>query len=245
MELFFSFIIGITIGSFANVLIYRLPKEIGIVTPPSACPKCGTKIPFYRNIPLISYIVLRGRSGCCSEPISIIYPVVEFFSGVIFTAVFLKIGFGPNLFLIGTLFVFLLALSIIDIKYLVAYDSLNLATLTIALFVYGNFFSNLENALLIGGGLAFLRFYLSYILNKEAMGEGDIIIGGTIGALVGVKLGLAAIFAAAVYALPVSLVVKAITKKEPELPFIPFLSAGLFTVFLCDTCIYSYLTAIL
>ena len=244
MELIFVFLIGISIGSFANVLIYRLPKEVSVISPASTCPNCDSKIPFYHNIPILSYLFLRGKSGCCNKPIGITYPIIEFISGLLFIAVYMKLDLGIDLFIIGTGFIFLLALSIIDYKHLVAYDSLNLATLTLMLFAYGNFFENLENALLIGGGFAFLRFYLSFLLKKEAMGEGDIIIGGTIGALVGVKLGLVSLFVASIYALPIALAVKYITKKEPEIPFIPFLSLGLFTVFIFDRFFFSFVSHI-
>ncbi|MCV6608482.1 MAG: prepilin peptidase [Campylobacterales bacterium] len=244
MELLFIFLIGISIGSFANVLIYRLPKEVSVVSPASACPHCGSKISFYQNIPIFSYLLLRGKSGCCNKPIGFIYPLIELIGGLLFVAVYMKLDLGVDLFIIGTAFILLLALSIIDYKHLVAYDSLNLATLTLALFAYGNFFDNLQNALLIGGGFAFLRFYLSFLLGKEAMGEGDIIIGGTIGALVGVQLGLVSLFVASVYALPVALIVKYITKKEPEIPFIPFLSLGLFTVFIFDRFFFQFVSHI-
>ncbi len=88
------FIFGLTIGSFANVCIWRIPQEKSIILPPSACPKCGAKIRWYDNIPILSYILLKGRCRMCREKISLRYPFVELLTGIVFLLIWLKYGVG-------------------------------------------------------------------------------------------------------------------------------------------------------
>ncbi|MDM8526541.1 prepilin peptidase, partial [Desulfococcaceae bacterium HSG8] len=87
------FIFGLCIGSFLNVCICRLPESRSIVTPRSSCPRCGYMIPFYYNIPLVSYLILTGRCRQCRLPISFRYPLVELMSGLFAVCVFLRFGF--------------------------------------------------------------------------------------------------------------------------------------------------------
>jgi leader peptidase (prepilin peptidase)/N-methyltransferase len=82
IQLIFAFVFGLTIGSFLNVCIYRLPLKRSIVTPPSACPACGYRIRFYDNIPVLSYMMLGGRCRKCGIHISLIYPAVELATGL-------------------------------------------------------------------------------------------------------------------------------------------------------------------
>ena len=89
-----AFVFGLCVGSFINVCIYRLPLSKSIVTPPSACPGCGTHIRFFDNIPLFSYLILRGKCRSCKTAISIRYPIVELLTGLFAWAVFMK--FGPT-----------------------------------------------------------------------------------------------------------------------------------------------------
>jgi leader peptidase (prepilin peptidase)/N-methyltransferase len=88
--LIFFFVLGIIFGSFANVLIYRLPLNISIISPFSYCPKCKTTIKWYYNIPIISFIILKGRCKFCREKISFIYPFVELFCGIISIILYLN-----------------------------------------------------------------------------------------------------------------------------------------------------------
>jgi len=142
----------------------------------------------------------------------------------------------------------LLALSVIDFYYKMVPDSLNLLALTLAIvsaFSIGMFVEHGVNALLFAGGFTLLRFYLSYIIKKEAMGEADIMIAATMGALLGVKLTLAAIFFSAVLALPAMLLLQ---KKDDEeslqVPFIPFLAMATFIVFIFDMQVMAYLDSL-
>jgi leader peptidase (prepilin peptidase)/N-methyltransferase len=231
MELSIVVLFGVIIGSFLNVLIVRIPKGISVVFPSSHCIKCDTKLKWWHNIPILSWLILGGRCFFCKSKISIHYPLVELFSGLIFLLVYLKELDLTLSFINSGVFVLLLALSIIDLRYKAVPDSLNLLALTLAIFSSVTLVENFQNALLFAGGFALLRFYISYFLKREAMGEADIMIASTMGAIVGIKLGLMSIFLSAILALIAFLVVK---KRDYELPFIPFLALALFIVYLFD-----------
>jgi leader peptidase (prepilin peptidase)/N-methyltransferase len=223
------FIIGICIGSFLNVVIYRVPKGENIAFPPSHCPKCNTKLKPWHNIPIISYILLKGKCAYCREKISIRYPIVEVLTGIIAILVYKKMGIDIYSVITFAVFALFLALSMIDFDYKAVPDSLNLLALTLSFFTTNNIIENFTNALILMGGMSLIRFYVSFIIKKEAMGEGDIILAGSMGALLGVKLSLIAIFIASFIAIFPSLYNR-IFKKDLELPFVPFLALGTFIV---------------
>lgn len=220
---------GLLFGSFLNVLILRIPKEESIVFPGSHCPKCNNKLKWWHNIPLLSWLMLRGKCHYCGEKISIQYPLIEAATALIFALVWWKLQSLPYAVIAGLVFALLLGLSVIDFRYKAVPDSLNLAALTLAIFASDTILANFVNALLFAGGFSLLRFYVSFILQKEALGEADIMIAATIGAMVGLKLGAVAIFLSAIIALPVFLLIR---EKDYEVPYIPFLALALFIVYL-------------
>jgi len=265
---FVAAIFGILIGSFLNVIILRLPKGEDIVFEPSHCPTCKTKLKPWHNIPLLSYIFLKGKCAFCQEKISWQYPLVEILNGVVFFFIALKYGsFSLALIFILLSFSMLLALTFIDLKYQMVPDSLNLLAIVFAIFGAWNFngiIQNFQNALLFAGGFTLLRFTLSYFLtssyhramkktqtswNKhydrtpfvEAMGEGDIMVAATMGALLGIPLTLVAIFLSAVLALPIMLFMQQQTNKEVRVAYVPFLTIATFIVMLFDAPIMHYI----
>ena len=226
----FLFIIGSAIGSFLNVVIYRIPREKSIISPPSSCPSCGERIKPYHNIPILGWIILGGKCANCKEPISIRYPIIEFLTGLLAVVIYYKLKTIDIFFVIDfAIFATLLALTMIDFDYKAVPDSLNLLALTLSIFSSPDIIENLKNALILMGGMSAIRFYVSYFIKREAMGEGDIIVAGTMGGLLGIKLSLIAIFLASFIALFPS-IYQRITKKELELPFIPFLTIATFIV---------------
>jgi leader peptidase (prepilin peptidase)/N-methyltransferase len=269
MELTIAFVFGLIFGSFLNVVILRIPKEESIVFGASHCYACGNELKPWHNIPLFSWIFLRGHCSFCQTKISIQYPLIEFFSGIIFLLLANKFGISISIFFIALSFLTLLALSMIDLKYKMVPDSLNLLAILFAIIgtwsVQGALL-NLQNALLFAGGFTLLRFALSYYLtssvyraglktkttwNKhfdrtpfiEAMGEGDIMVSATMGALLGLKLTLVAIFLSALLALPIMLLVLNRSKEEQRVPFVPFLALATFIVYMFDSPILSYIEA--
>ena len=223
------FIFGILIGSFLNVVIYRIPKGESIVFPSSKCQSCQTPLKWYHNIPIFSWLFLRGKCGFCSEKISPQYPLIELVTGIIAVALFYKLGLVWYLPIVFAVFSLLLALVMIDFKYMEVPDNLNL--LALALSVIGlSVLDSIQNALLAAGGVALLRYYLSYFLNKEAMGEGDIIVAGTMGALLGFPYFFYALFLSAILA-----IVPSLLAKDKMVPFVPFLAIATFIVYIFDT----------
>ncbi|MEA1983970.1 MAG: prepilin peptidase [Campylobacterota bacterium] len=269
MELGFAFVFGLLFGSFLNVVILRIPKGESVVFTASHCYSCQNSLKPWHNIPLLSWLFLRGKCSFCKTKISIQYPLIELLSGVIFVTIASQYGLSLPAFFIALSFLMLLALSMIDFKYKMVPDSLNLLAIFFAIlgaWSINGFILNLQNALLFAGGFTLLRFALSYYLtssvfraglktqtpwNKaydrtpfiEAMGEGDIMVAATMGALLGLKLTLVAIFLSALLALPVMLAVLQRSREEQRVPFVPFLALATFIVFIYETPILAYIEA--
>ena len=222
---------GLCIGSFLNVAILRLPKNESINLPASHCPLCLHPLKWYHNIPLFSWIFLKGRCAFCNSTISIQYPLIELSSALLYAFCFFRLETITQALLMASILVLLLALSIIDLRYKAVPDALSLPALILA-FLTGDPLLSLQNGLLLMGAFTFLRFAISALAKKEVMGEADIIIAGIMGALLGIKLGLIAIYISAVIALIAFVFVR---KKGYELPFIPFLALGLLFTWLFDT----------
>ncbi|MBV5320896.1 MAG: prepilin peptidase [Sulfuricurvum sp.] len=247
MELLFVFIFGALIGSFLNVVILRIPRDESVAFPASHCMSCNTPLRAWHNVPIFSWLFLRGKCAFCGAKISVQYPLIELLSALIFLFSAMKFGFTAQALGVAVTFDLLLALSAIDYRYKMVPDSLNLGALTVAIFSVASleqFGYNVTNALLFAGGFSLLRFYISYILKKEAMGEADIMIAATMGALLGVKLGLVAVFIGAVLALPVLLLTRDESDESKELPFIPFLAMGCWLVLMFDSYVNNYLVGI-
>lgn len=238
----FAMLLGFVFGSFLNVLIVRIPKDMSIIRPASHCPVCKNTIKWYYNIPIFSYIYLKGKCADCGARISPVYPLVEFLTGILFMLVFLK---SPNIFyalFVSVSFSLLLALSVIDIRYKEVPDSINLSAFLAALlaaFFYApmptfvNFIGLLEyakSAFLLAGFFVMLRFALSYVLKKESLGEADIIVAATLGALLGSLNGFLAIFVGALLSLVPAFLYR--KKGNFEIAFVPYLALGGFLVFL-------------
>lgn len=221
--------LGVSVGSFLNVLIARLPQDLSILTPASHCPHCKTPLSVRHNIPLLSYIFLRGRCAFCGEPIGLAYPLVEIASCFLFLTVFAKLGIGWGALFVSLSFAMLLAMSVIDLRLKMAPDSLNLAAFAFALAASPflppfSFIEAINDALLLFGGFGLLRFALSWVLGREAMGEADVLVAATMGALLGLKGALFAVFLAALLSLPASIAMRRV--GEQELAFVPFLAMG-------------------
>jgi len=240
-----SFIFGLIFGSFLNMLIYRLPLGISLINPKrSICPNCNNTIKWYENIPVISYIFLKGKCANCKENISVVYPVVELITALVTTVLFYKFGFTISFIMNLILFYSLIVLSFIDLQYKAVPDYLLLFSLVFAMFIdefsfYGCF--------IFAGGFVLLDFFITfYIQNikarftkndilqtQKALGEGDIPIVAIIGGILGIKLALVAVFLSAIFAI-LPAIYYAIKKDEIQTPFIPFLTLGFFVVYILD-----------
>lgn len=188
---FFVFIFGLCIGSFLNVVILRAFSGESIVLPPSKCPECHEKIKWYDNIPLLSYIILKGKCRNCKTKISIQYPIIELATGVIWFLIFFKFGFS-----ISTIFLLVLAslgivIAATDIKEKVVFDAHTISFVVIAM-VY-RIITNGAVSGILGLVVAALIMEtlarLGYLfVKRRAFGEGDTYIAAGIGALFGANL---------------------------------------------------------
>ncbi|MFA5215535.1 A24 family peptidase [Sulfuricurvum sp.] len=247
MEMIVVGILGAAVGSFLNVLILRTPRDESVSFPASHCMSCNTPLRIWHNIPILSWLFLRGKCAFCGEKISIQYPIIEALSALIFLFSALKLGINLQALTVALVFDMLLALSVIDFRYKMVPDSINLTALTLAILSVsslGQLGYNFTNALLFAGGFTLLRFYLSYAIKKEAMGEADIMIAATMGALLGVQLALAAIFLSAVLALPALLLTRNETDESKQLPFIPFLAMATWIILMFDTYVSAYMAGL-
>jgi leader peptidase (prepilin peptidase)/N-methyltransferase len=249
MTLFYSFVaiaFGLISGSFFNVLIHRLPKKESIVRPPSHCPHCGRPVKPYENIPVLSYVALRGRCAGCREKISLRYPLVELSTGaaafLLYWRVVIPAVSGPlSSWLIITLVIqisvllVLIPITVIDLLHFIIPDSITVPGLLIGILV--SFFpggiSPLQCALGIaaGGGTLFIVGTLGeWILKKgEAMGGGDVKLMALCGAVFGWKIALATIILASCVGAGAGAILIAIRvlRKDHKIPFGPFLACGL------------------
>ncbi len=223
------FIFGIMIGSFLNVVIYRIPKNESISFPASKCQSCQTPLKWYHNIPIFSWLFLGGKCAFCNDPIAKQYPIVEFITGVIFVALFLKLGLVWYLPFVAASFAALFALVMIDFKYMAVPDSVNFTALAFAL-VQPNFLQALMYAAIAAGGLYLIGLLSSLLARKQAMGGADVIVAGTMGALLGFPNFFVAIFLSAILAM-----IPALIWRDKGVPFVPFLALATFVVYLYST----------
>ena len=223
------FIFGILIGSFLNVVIYRIPKNESIAFPASKCQSCQTPLKWYHNIPIFSWLALGGKCAFCKDPIAKQYPIVEFVTGLIFVMLFIKVGMVWYLPFITASFAALFVLVMIDFKYMAVPDSVNFAALLFAL-VQPDFLNAMMYAAMAAGGLFLIGLFSSLLARKQAMGGADVIVAGTMGALLGFPNFFVAIFLSAVLAM-----IPAMIWRDKGVPFVPFLALATFLVYLYDT----------
>lgn len=240
-----SFIFGLIVGSFLNVCIYRLPRNISIVSPPSACPACNTPIKLWDNIPILSYIFLKGKCRNCGERISMRYPLVELLNGILYWAAFTHFGLGWHLPFVFAFVSAMVVITFIDLDFQIIPDVITLPCIAIGL-LSASFllpdpfipslhysitpllstvgFKNSIAGLFLGGGL----FYLIAILSRGGMGGGDIKLMAMIGAFMGWK----AIFITTLIGSLVGSIVGIFLMvfkgkgRKTKIPFGPFLAFG-------------------
>ncbi|BAB73272.1 prepilin peptidase [Anabaena sp. FACHB-709] len=244
----FVFALGASIGSFINVVVYRLPAGLSILWPPSRCPHCLNQLKAYDNVPVLGWIWLKGRCRFCKNPISIRYPVVEAVTGIIFLCVFLI--FKVSILTLGywTFCGWLLALSLIDLDTMTLPNPLTKSGLVLGLvfqmivgYAADPTLSGLIRHLMMGIVGAVLGLWLfeaiallGVVFQKEAMGAGDAKLAAMMGAWLGWRyLLLAGLIACTLGALVgVGAILLSKRKWGQKIPFGPFLASGaLITLF--------------
>jgi leader peptidase (prepilin peptidase)/N-methyltransferase len=227
-----AFLFGMMVGSFLNVCIYRLPLRESIVFPASHCTACGKAIRWYQNVPVVSWLLLRGRCASCGERISIIYPFVELLTGVVFAAH--AAIFGLDLLLAPRLLFAcgLIVLAFIDLKHRILPNPLTLGGMVVgflfSVFLPPGWMSSLIG-IVIGGGVLFAigEIYMK-VRGIEGMGMGDVKMLGMIGAFLGWQGVLVTIVIASISGAIVGMIMLASQKGDMkyQLPFGTFLAAA-------------------
>jgi len=242
------FIFGLCIGSFMNVCIYRIPLSKSIVTPRSMCPGCNSLISAYDNLPVISYILLKGKCRNCGIPISFRYPLVETISGLTALSVFMKFGLSAEGLIYFVFISALLVMTFIDIDHRIIPDTISLPGIPIGFLLASlvlpsmNYKTSLAGILTGGGSLLAVAWIYNLITKKEGMGGGDIKLLAMIGAFTGWKGVLFTIFVASAVGTLAGIAVMLKTQKGMKLavPFGPFLSIGAIVYIFFGTDIISW-----
>jgi leader peptidase (prepilin peptidase) / N-methyltransferase len=229
----FSFLLGLSLGSFLNVCIYRIPLKKSIVHPRSSCPHCGEPIRFYDNIPLLSYLFLMGKCRQCDHRISLRYPIVELLTGLLSFVLFTIYGIGFQ-YLLSLLFAAtLVTISFIDLDHRIIPDILSLpgvaAGWAVSFFPWGVYWIDSLIGTLAGGGSLYLVAVLyKRITGREGMGGGDIKLLAMIGAWMGWQALPLIVLIASLTGAVIGMVFILFSGKgyRFRIPFGPFLSLG-------------------
>jgi len=227
----FLTVAGAAIGSFLNVLICRIPQGKSIVYPPSHCPKCGHAIRFYDNIPIISYVILRGRCRDCHEKISLRYPLVELLTAMMSLLLFWKFGLNLKYFFSFVFSSVLIVITFIDFDHQIIPDIITLPGIPIFSLIAILFMDVpwLEAVLgiIIGGGCLYaVAVGYELITKREGMGGGDIKLLAMLGGFLGWKSIFFIVFVSSLLGalVGISMMIAKGQDMKYAVPFGPFLS---------------------
>jgi leader peptidase (prepilin peptidase)/N-methyltransferase len=243
------FLFGLCIGSFLNVCIYRLPASKSITNPPrSICPSCNSQIPYYDNIPVLSYLWLKGRCRQCGAPISFRYVVVELMTGIVAVGALFHFGLTLEGLIYFVFISSLIAITFIDIDHKIIPDVITLPGILMGLIASFALpavgFKDSIIGMLVGGGALWVVAWVYYVLTrKDGMGGGDIKLLAMMGTIIGLKGVIFTIFVSSAVGTLVGVTVMMVKGKDMKfaVPFGPFLSIGAITyIFFGQEIIYSY-----
>ncbi|MBV9043043.1 MAG: prepilin peptidase [Acidimicrobiia bacterium] len=243
-------VFGLAVGSFLNVVIYRVPRKESVVHPRSRCPGCGTQLAERDNIPVVSWVLLHGKCRTCGEPISARYPLVELLTAALFVTAALRFGLDWVLPAYLIFFASLVAITFIDLEHYIIPNRVLYPTVFIAipLLVLAaatqDQWHNLERALL-GAVLAWSFFLVLHLISPRGMGFGDVRLSFLLGLFLGwldlrhVFLG---VFVGFLLGSIVGLVLMALRRRgrRDHIPFGPFLAAGAVIAVLFGTSILGW-----
>jgi len=250
---------GLIVGSFLNVCIVRLPKEQSIVKPRSQCVHCKKPIPWYDNVPLLSYLLLKGKCRSCHEKISPRYFIVELFTGISFVILYQHVGLNLMLLAYLVMLSCLIVATFVDFELRIIPDEVSVGGMIVGLVFSSlipslhmdnlNIYSPFKNhvislgysllGVLVGGGSIYILGMLGdFIFKKESMGGGDVKLMAMVGAFLGWKLALLAFFIAPFFGAIYGIIEK-IRTKDSAIAYGPFLALGsMISLFWGDKIIY-------
>ena len=224
----FIFILGICIGSFINVIVYRLPNNISFKGR-SFCPNCKKQIKTYDLIPLLSFFILKRKCRHCKSPISFRYPLIELFVGILAVIIFIHYYFTAKALLVFGLCAVLVAIALIDYDKMIIPDILVFLIIPLSVISFSVFGEISVVSRVSGVFFASAPLLIFIFFKKEAFGVGDIKLIAASGLFLGFKLNLLAFFMAAIFA-GIYILIKSLLKKltkEDHIPFGPFLCTGI------------------
>jgi leader peptidase (prepilin peptidase)/N-methyltransferase len=225
--------LGLMVGSFLNVVIHRLPKGESLVLPRSHCPACQTPIRPWDNIPVVSFLLLRGRCRACHQPISWRYPLVEVATGCLFALTVTRFGVSLEAVFVLIFLSGLMVISVIDLDHQIIPNAITLPGIPLGLLgglLVGEppILDRLIGALTGAGFLYLVLLYGGTIYGQDAMGEGDLNLIALVGAFLGWRAVIVTILLACLIGSVVGLALIALRRlgRREHIPFGPFLSIG-------------------
>ena len=247
-------VVGLCVGSFLNVVIYRVPNGMNLSKPASHCPKCSYKLHWYDNIPVLSYIMLKGKCRVCKEPISIRYTLVEVFNMLLWilsVAMFWKESIVYSLIAMA-ISSLMICVFFIDLEHMLIFNrfSISIFVLGIVAMFFDNSTTIMDHVigLLVGGfGFLLLYFLAIAIFKREGFGFGDVKLLAAAGVLLGWQKLLFAILIASVFGSIILLIIKKIKNNDfdKEYPFAPFLVGGIMISLFVGKIVIEWYTKIL
>ncbi len=241
------FILGLIVGSFSNVCIYRIPRNESIIYPASHCPKCRSKIKPVDNIPLLSFILLKGRCRNCKSKISIQYLIVELLTGLIYLIIYLIYGLSIQSLIYIILSSALVIIAFIDLNEQIVPDVISLPGMVIGFIIsffvpYISFINSALGVAVGGGIILIIGMAGSVIFKKEAMGGGDVKLAAMIGAFLGWRYIIISLFLGFFLGAlaGIILIMSKIKSREDTVPFGPFIVLGSFITLLWGEKIISW-----
>ena len=234
----FIFLLGACFGSFLNVCIYRLPRELSLAFPASHCPQCKHPIQWYDNIPFISFCLLAGKCRYCSVRISFRYFLVELISAITLLGLFYHFDGSTFWVVYSLLFYLLIVVSFVDLEFQIIPDEISLSGIVVGIALSGMFphlhnqasaFGGIKSSLIgtfVGGLMIYLiGVFGNIVFKKESMGGGDVKLLAMIGAFLGAKYAVLTFFIAPFFGSVIGIVAK-LKYKQDIIPYGPFLSLG-------------------
>lgn len=226
--LIFIALFGLLVGSFLNVVIYRLPLGQGLVKTNSHCFSCGSQINWYDNIPLVSYALLRGRCRVCKSKISIQYPLVEALNSILWILIYVRYQLSIETLIYCIMTSVLLALAVIDLKTFEIPRVFNIILVIIGLVYtcidYNNFINHLVGLVCVSGVL----FILWFISAGRWIGFGDVLLMASTGIIVGWQSVIVGFYIGCVLVVLIYLPIMKILNLKNKFAFGPYLSAGIY-----------------
>ncbi len=235
LYLIFFVILGLILGSFYNVVGYRLPNNMSIAFPASHCPNCNHKLGPLELIPVFSYLFQLGKCKNCKQKISIQYPIIELLTGIMFGISYWIFGMSVNLFIALILVSIVVIIFVSDIKYMIIPDQVIIAGI-ILIFIckcfegIGTAFMSLLYGLVTFAVMFLIKIIGDFVFKKESLGGGDIKFMFISGMCLGPIIGLSNIFLGSLIAFPIALL-SVFLKKEHMIPYGPFLGIALLILF--------------